>query len=98
MTTLRNSKVVAFDIAEGIKKLTSNCLWGNSSWILIELERNLVSTQNKIQSEVLTYDDRDGSEEINIKLQRIEHALSVLHDYFKKKRMDKKQGCFSSLS
>ena len=79
--------MVVFDIAEGMKKLTLNCLWGNSSMALKELERNLVGTQNKIQSELLTYDEMDGIENINIKLQRIDHALAVLQEHFKKHRI-----------
>ena len=98
MAILKDPEMAAFDISEGVMNITPNGIWGNSAYnlklllkglvdIQNELLRNSVDNQFKIQPEDLDYDEIDGTDMTDIKLHRIDHALSILHDYFKKHRI-----------
>ena len=87
MASLRDSKKTVFDIGEGNMSLTSASLWGNDSWTLKELAKNLVITQNRFQAWNFICDETINTNSFSIKLQRIERALEVLDGYFKKKHI-----------
>ena len=87
MASLRNTKKTVSDILEGVISLTLNSLWGNSPGTLKELEKDLINTQNRLISDTFLCEMSIGSSQDNIKIQRIENALDVLNEYFKRHRI-----------
>ena len=83
MTILKNPEIVALEIAEGSMVLTFKNLMDSSSDILRQLFQKLIITQNNIRWEDSAYNGRDATEETEMKLLRIDCALSVLNDYCK---------------
>ena len=83
MAILKNPEFVAFEIAEGEMVLTFNNLMDTSSCVLKQLFQKLIITQNNIRWEDSAYNGRAAAKGTEMKLLRIDHALSVLDDYCK---------------
>lgn len=87
MASLKDPKKTVLDISEGLLCLTSGCLWGNSKAKLKELETGLINKQNRLLSELSCGPEIEDFHEENSRIQRIERALGILHEYFKKHRI-----------
>jgi len=87
MASLRDPKKAVLDISEGMLCLTSGGLWGNSTAKLKELERGLISKQNRLLAEFPCGLETGDLDEADVRIQRVERALGILHEYFKKHRI-----------
>jgi len=83
MAILKDPESVAFEITEGMMILKFNDLMGTSYYSLRELLRNLITSKQNIRYKANAHNGNAVTEETGFKLQRIDHALSVLNDYLK---------------
>lgn len=81
MAILKDPKSTAFEITEGMMILTFNDLMGMSYYSLRELLQILITSKQNIRYPSNGHNGNDVTEETDFKLQRIDHALSVMNDY-----------------